>query len=123
KCASTENMSASPSVTGTTLAMVWPSISTISIGRFIFTAYQKPDAPASLRSSIARAQGCRCPRSIGRANMQHGVVVGIDALPAADIVEQSDRRRRGRQQHGVDLPGLEKIEEQADVLELHCAVI
>ena len=33
KCASTENSSASASVTGTTLAMVWPSISTISIGQ------------------------------------------------------------------------------------------
>ena len=37
-------------VTGTTLAMVWPSISTISVGRFICTAYQKPGAPASSRS-------------------------------------------------------------------------
>ena len=34
----------------------------------------------------------RVRRSVGRANVQHGVLVGIDALPAADIVEQADRR-------------------------------
>ena len=33
KWVSTENTSASATVTGTTLAMVWPSISTISVGR------------------------------------------------------------------------------------------
>ena len=38
KCVSTENTTASAIVIGTTLAIVWPSISTISKGKFDMTA-------------------------------------------------------------------------------------
>jgi hypothetical protein len=38
KCASTENTSASAIVTGTTLAIVWPSISTTSRGKLDMAA-------------------------------------------------------------------------------------
>src|SRR6476620_8220088 len=62
-------------------------------------------------------------RSTGSANVQHGIAVGIDALPAANMVEQADGRRRRRQQYGVDVPGLENIEELVDVLEFQRAVI
>ena len=62
-------------------------------------------------------------RSIGGPNVQHGALVGVDALPAANVVEQADGRRRRRQQHGIDLICLEKIEKPADVLELERTVI
>src|SRR3954469_19959102 len=62
-------------------------------------------------------------RSTSSANVQHGIAVGIDALPAANMIEQADGRRRRRQQYGVDVPGLENIEELVDVLEFQRAVI
>ena len=51
--------------------------------------------PASRRGRqfAARLRRASVPRSyrrsIGRANVQHGIFVGIDALPAVDMVEQS----------------------------------
>src|SRR5882672_8110652 len=56
KWASTENTSASASVTGTTLARVWPIISTISIGRL-----DMPQLPVSSRG--AHLPRARVPES------------------------------------------------------------
>src|ERR1700686_1337770 len=56
-------------------------------------------------------------------DMQHRRLVRIDALPAVEMIKQTCRRRRGRQQHGVDVIVLEQSEKQIDVLELERAVI
>ena len=70
RCASTENTSASAIVTGTTLARVWPSISMISVGRFISTGV--PNSPAArdgvwTRRLKAGRISCPCERAARRS--------------------------------------------------------
>src|SRR5687767_13907178 len=59
----------------------------------------------------------------GGTDVQYGVAIGVSAPPAADMIEQADRRCTRRQQHGVDVPFIEDVEELVDVLELHGPVI
>jgi len=49
------------------------------------------------------------------ANMDHGGLVRVDTLPAVEMIKQTYRRRRRRQQHGIDLIVLEYAEKPIDV--------
>jgi hypothetical protein len=55
--------------------------------------------------------------------MQHRRLVRIDALPTIDMIEQDRGRDVRIQQHRVDIVGLQKIEQQLDVLEERRTVV